>query len=267
MIDLNLFFALVSFYFVMYVTPGPNNAMVLTSGLKFGFAKTIPHMSGITIGHILQLILVCLGLGKIFQVFPEIQQVLKIICAAYLLYLGYKIIGSFSKIKEDDSRPLKFHEAALFQIVNPKAWTISSMAASGFLPKGENLIFSILYIAAIAIIVIVGFSATNQTDIIDSTLSSISEPLLVNVDQTTYQRADIISISGNSKSASTQLVELSIENTNGVKIWNENINLKNDGKFSTLVIAGGGGWENDGTYILKATHSNLASEIEFKFFT
>ena len=153
MIDLNLFFALVSFYFVMYVTPGPNNAMVLTSGLIFGFAKTIPHMSGITIGHILQLILVCLGLGKIFQIFPEIQQVLKIICAAYLLYLGYKIIGSFSKIKEDDSRPLKFHEAALFQIVNPKAWTISSMAASGFLPKDENLIFSILYIATIALII------------------------------------------------------------------------------------------------------------------
>ena len=86
MIDLNLFFALVSFYFVMYVTPGPNNAMVLASGLKFGFTKTIPHMLGITIGHILQLILVCLGLGKIFQVYPEIQQVLKIICAAYLLY-------------------------------------------------------------------------------------------------------------------------------------------------------------------------------------
>jgi len=153
MFDLNIFFALVSFYFVMYVTPGPNNAMVLTSGLKFGFAKTIPHMSGITIGHILQLILVCLGLGKIFQVFPNIQNILKIICAAYLLYLGYKIIGSFSKIKEDDSRPLKFYEAALFQIVNPKAWTISSMTASGFLPKDENLIFSILYIAAIALII------------------------------------------------------------------------------------------------------------------
>jgi len=122
-------------------------------------------------------------------------------------------------------------------------------------------------VAAIAIIVIVGFSATNQTDIIDSTLSSISEPLLVNVDQTTYQRADIISISGNSKSASTQLVELSIENTNGVKIWNENINLKNDGKFSTLVIAGGGGWENDGTYTLKAEQGDLANKIEFKFFS
>ena len=153
MIDLNILIALISFYFVMYVTPGPNNAMVLASGLKFGFLKTIPHMSGITIGHIIQLILVCLGLGKIFQMFPEIQTILKIVCAAYLLYLGYKIIGSFSKIKEDDSRPLKFHEAALFQIVNPKAWTISSMAASGFLPKDGNLIFSIFFIAIIALII------------------------------------------------------------------------------------------------------------------
>ena len=153
MIDINLFIALVSFYFVMYVTPGPNNAMVLTSGLKFGFYKTIPHMSGITVGHILQLILVCFGLGKIFQIFPQIQQVLKIICALYILYLGYKIIGSFSSIKEDDSRPLKFHEAALFQIVNPKAWTISSMAASSFLPKDGSLIFSIFFIALIALII------------------------------------------------------------------------------------------------------------------
>ena len=153
MIDVNLFFALISFYFVMYVTPGPNNAMVLTSGIKFGFSKTIPHMSGITIGHISQLILVCLGLGKIFQMLPGIQIILKIICAIYLLYLGYKIIGSFSKIKEDDSRPLQFHEAALFQIVNPKAWTISSMAASGFLPRDENLLVAILFISITAIII------------------------------------------------------------------------------------------------------------------
>jgi len=153
MVDTNLIFALVSFYFVMYVTPGPNNAMVLASGLKFGFLRSIPHMTGITIVHVTQLILVCLGLGKIFQIFPELQNILKIICAIYLIYLGYKIIGSFSKIKDDDSRPLKFYEAALFQIVNPKAWTISSMAASGFLPKDGNLIISILFISCIALII------------------------------------------------------------------------------------------------------------------
>ena len=153
MIDVNLFFALVSFYFVMYVTPGPNNAMVLTSGIKFGFLKTIPHMSGITIGHVFQTIVVCLGLGKIFQMLPEIQDILKIICALYLLYLGYKIIGSFSKIKDDGSRPLKFYEASLFQLVNPKAWTISTMVASGFIPKDERLIISILFISITALII------------------------------------------------------------------------------------------------------------------
>ena len=153
MIDINFLLTLIVFYFVMYVTPGPNNAMVLASGLKFGFIKTIPHMTGITIGHVLQLVLVCLGLGKIFQIFPHLQNILKILCALYLLYLGYKIIGSFSKIKEDDSRPLKFHEASLFQLINPKAWTISSMAASGFLPKDGDLFFSIFLIGIVALII------------------------------------------------------------------------------------------------------------------
>jgi len=116
--------------------------------------------------------------------------------------------------------------------------------------------------AAIAIIVIVGFTAINTP--IDSTVSSTaSNPLLVNIDQTTYQRADIISISGDTNSY-TKSVELSIENTNGVKIWKEIINPKNDGQFSTLIIAGGGGWENNGVYTLKAVQDDSASEIEFK---
>ena len=116
--------------------------------------------------------------------------------------------------------------------------------------------------AAIAIIVIMGFTAINTP--IDSTVSSATDnPLLVNIDQTTYQRADIISISGDTNSY-TKSVELSIENTNGVKIWKEIINPKNDGQFSTLIIAGGGGWENNGVYTLKAVQNDLASEIEFR---
>ena len=70
-----------------------------------------------------------------------------ILCAAYMVYLGFKIIGSFTTVKVDSSRPIKFHEAALFQIVNPKAWTISSMAASSFIINEINLIFSIFVIA------------------------------------------------------------------------------------------------------------------------
>ena len=153
MINIEIFFALILYYFVMYVTPGPNNAMVLTSGLKFGFLRTIPHISGITIGHIIQLILVCFGLGQIFIFFPLIQEILKIVCAIYIIYLGYKILGSINSIKEDGSRPLKLYEAALFQIVNPKAWTISSMAASGFLQIYDQLIVSIIIISITAFII------------------------------------------------------------------------------------------------------------------
>ena len=153
MISLQLFIALVSFYFVMFVTPGPNNAMLTASGIKFGFRRTLPHLIGIPCGHIVQITLVCLGLGKIFQIYPYIQEVLKYVCAAYLLYLGYKIIGSFSEHKKDSSRPLKLYEAALFQFVNPKAWTLAIMVASGFFPKEEVLIIAILFSSLTAAIV------------------------------------------------------------------------------------------------------------------
>ena len=83
MIDYNIFIALVIYYFVMYITPGPNNAMVLTSGLKFGFLKSIPHISGITIGHIIQLTLVCLGLGQVFIIFPELLKALNLVMRQY----------------------------------------------------------------------------------------------------------------------------------------------------------------------------------------
>ena len=153
MIDLKLFLALISFYFVMFVTPGPNNAMLTASGIKFGFKRTLPHLIGIPSGHIVQIALVCLGLGKIFQIYPQIQEILKYICAIYLLYLGYKIIGSFNEHNKDSSRPLKLYEASFFQFVNPKAWTIATMVASGFFPRDENLIIAVLFTTITAALV------------------------------------------------------------------------------------------------------------------
>ena len=170
------------------------------------------------------------------------------------------------------AKPLPRQQSDTKIELQPKPATSSSDSKNSFTVSfSSNKKLGVLagVAAAIAIIVIVGFTGT--TDFAVST--TITEPLLVNVDQTTYQRADIISITGNSKATGTQSVELSIENANGVKIWNENINLKNDGQFSTLVIAGGGGWEDDGSYTLKAVQTELSSgdsllaEIKFKFFT
>ena len=112
--------------------------------------------------------------------------------------------------------------------------------------------------AAIAVIVIAGFTMDYNVN------PTPSEPLMINVDQTVYKKADIISISGDTVS-NAKSVKLSIQDTNGVKIWGENIKPRDDGKFSTLVIAGGGGWENDGAYTLIAEQDDSAKKIVFKF--
>ena len=150
MIELKLFFALISYYFVMFVTPGPNNAMLTASGIKFGFKKTIPHLIGIPFGHAIQITLVCFGLGNLFQKYPLIQNYLKWLCFIYLLYLGWKIIGSFSEHKKESGRPLKLYEAALFQFMNPKAWVVALTASTAFFPVNENFYLATIFVALTA---------------------------------------------------------------------------------------------------------------------
>ena len=116
--------------------------------------------------------------------------------------------------------------------------------------------------AVIAIIVIVSFTGMDASNSIGS--STQTNPLLLSVDQSKYQRADIISISGNTISNS-DTITLSIENAKGAKVWKEVINPKNDGGFSTLLIAGGGGWDNGGSYTLNAVQNDLTKKIKFQF--
>jgi len=150
MIEFKLFFALISYYFVMFVTPGPNNAMLTASGIKFGFKKTIPHLIGIPFGHTIQITLVCFGLGNLFQKYPLIQNYLKWLCFFYLLYLGWKIIGSFSEHKKESGRPLTLYEAALFQFMNPKAWVVALTASTAFFPVNENFYLATTFVALTA---------------------------------------------------------------------------------------------------------------------
>ena len=150
MIEFKLFFALVSYYFVMFATPGPNHAMLTASGIKFGFKRTLPHAFGIPFGHVIQISLTCFGLGALFQKYPFIHFYLKWLCFFYLLYLGWKIIGSLSNNEKETGRPLKFYEAALFQFINTKAWVVALTAATAFFPNGENFIVATSFVAMTA---------------------------------------------------------------------------------------------------------------------
>ena len=153
MIDFQLLSALVTYYFIMFATPGPNNAMLTASGLKFGFVKTLPHLIGIPLGHIFQIGLVCFGFGNLFILFPELQFYMKILCFFYLLYLSWTIIGSFSLIKKESGRPLKLYEAAAFQFINPKAWTIAITVVSAFFPSEENFLIATSFLTITAALV------------------------------------------------------------------------------------------------------------------
>ena len=153
MISFGLFSALATFYFTMFFTPGPNNAMLTASGMKFGFIRTLPHLIGIPLGHIFQIGLTCFGLANLFLIYPQIQFYMKILCFLYLLYLGWKMIGSFSMVQKESGRPLKFYEASLFQFINPKAWSIAITVASGFFPSEENILVGVGFVTITAAVI------------------------------------------------------------------------------------------------------------------
>jgi len=149
-----LIIAVATYNFVMYVTPGPNNAILTASGIKFGFIRTLPNLFGIPTGHGLQLMLVCLGLGSLFIAFPILLEILRYVGASYLLYLSYKMFGSLDvNIKEDKSRPLTFFEAIIFQFVNPKAWIICSTAVSIFYPNDASIFLGTFFMVFMSTIV------------------------------------------------------------------------------------------------------------------
>ncbi|WP_144109892.1 LysE family translocator [Paraburkholderia sp. BCC1886] len=119
------------FALVTSITPGPNNTMVLASGVNFGFRRTLPHLSGISAGVVLLMLSVGIGLGEAFVHFPVLYTVLEVASVAYLLYLAWKIGTSGElKVKQGERRPMKFLEAAAFQWVNPKAWMMVLTAAT-----------------------------------------------------------------------------------------------------------------------------------------
>jgi threonine/homoserine/homoserine lactone efflux protein len=136
-----LILAFVVFAVVMFFTPGPNNVMLLASGLNFGFRRTLPHIAGVTFGFAFMVGAVGIGLGTVFMAYPVLQTILKYAGAAYLIYLAVVIAMSEPVKPDQDNRrgPMTFWGAAMFQWVNAKGWvmvigTITAYAAIAAYP-------------------------------------------------------------------------------------------------------------------------------------
>ena len=135
-----LFVAFVVFAAVMFFTPGPNNVMLLSSGLTHGFRRTLPHIVGVTFGVAFMVAAVGLGFGTVFIAYPVLQTILKYARAAYLIYLAAAIAMSGPPSDEGHQRrPMTFWGAAVFQWINVKGWvmvigTITAYAAIASFP-------------------------------------------------------------------------------------------------------------------------------------
>jgi len=153
---LDIFAALVLFAFVTSVTPGPNNFMLLASGVNFGFSRTIPHMLGIGVGFLTLLLGVGFGLGAVLSAYPALHLALKIGGGAYLLYLAWRIAMARSMgdggAKQSDTRPMTFLEAAAFQWVNPKAWVMAVTAMAIYTTPQAQFLSVTLVAVAFAIV-------------------------------------------------------------------------------------------------------------------
>lgn len=135
--SLEIFTALVTFALVSTITPGPNNLMLMASGANFGFARTLPHMSGILVGVLVMFVLVGIGLSRVFHAYPASFQVLKVLSVLYLVFLAWKIATAAGPGEgaEASGMPLTFIQAALFQWVNPKVWVVALTAITVYSPS------------------------------------------------------------------------------------------------------------------------------------
>lgn len=134
--------ALIAFAFVMSITPGPNNLMLMASGANYGWVRTVPHMLGVTLGFVIMTMLAGTGLVQLFDAFPITYTALRVLSVGFLLFLAYKIATASpppESARPAEGRPMTFIQAALFQWVNPKALAMSVSAISAYTPEGSGI--------------------------------------------------------------------------------------------------------------------------------
>lgn len=131
--DAEYYLGLLAFTFAVSVTPGPNNLMLLASGLNHGVRDSLPHYFGIAFGILLITVIVGLGFGALIVEFPEAFLTIKMLGLSYLLFLAWKIANAGRQSASDGlKKPLSFFQATAFQWVNPKVWVMTVTVVTAF---------------------------------------------------------------------------------------------------------------------------------------
>lgn len=154
MMTLSTMAALAGFAFVMSISPGPGNFLLLASGVNFGFRRSVPLILGISLGFLTMVFFVGLGVGQVLQNNPALSTGLKFVCAAYILWLASKIAraGNMTVADETAAKPISFPQAAVLQLVNPKAWAVALVVTVSYTEPANYFASLILLIAIFAVV-------------------------------------------------------------------------------------------------------------------
>ena len=143
--------ALMILMFVAAFTPGPNNLLSSYSGFNFGIKKTLPLIYGVTFGFPLLIIIINSGLIIFFKKFPALQEIIKILGSAFILYFAYKVALNKSSGEQKIKNPAKFFNMLFFQFINPKAVLFAIIVVSTYINMNENFIRDTIIVLSVAI--------------------------------------------------------------------------------------------------------------------
>jgi threonine/homoserine/homoserine lactone efflux protein len=158
---IDLFLALTLFAAIAAFTPGPNNTLLMASGINFGFRRTLPLILGVCVGFPLMIACIGFGLGKIFEIYPAIYKIMKYAGAAYMLWLALKIANAkpAGEGGGDVGAPVTFFQACAFQWINPKAWVIAVTALSAY-TVAASYSMGVIVVVATALVMGIGSATT-----------------------------------------------------------------------------------------------------------
>jgi threonine/homoserine/homoserine lactone efflux protein len=151
--------ALAAFIAVGSGSPGPNNTLLMASGMNFGFRRTVPHVIGSAIGIGLLVAVSAAGVGAAVTAAPAVELALKIGASVYLLVLAFKLVRGFSMDRASLPDPFTVGRATAFQFINPKGWFFA-LALVGVLVGSDGTSVTSALVVIAFVLVIVGVTAT-----------------------------------------------------------------------------------------------------------